>query len=289
MEARLRRSVLLVPGHQPQRIRDAFASNADAVVIDLEDGVPLQEKNEARQVLPELIGELEFGAKECLLRINPIGSIECMHDLLLLPRLPRLPHTIVLPTAESPREVELLDAWLTQLEPPGHTPIQIAVILESAQGLFNAAEIVQASSRMTAVFFGGGDLSGQVGCAEQWEPLQQARHTVVLAATLAGLDAIDVPFRDVDDKEGLRAECDRVVRMGFRGKGLIHPSQAGIVNEAFTPRQSEIDWARKVLAAAELHGTGALRVGGRFVDPVVIKRAQKIQAAAAFLEEIKSD
>lgn len=234
MIKRLRRSLLFVPAHQPGRIQDALQSQADAVVIDLEAAVTEGEKARAREILSQVLADLDTGDKELFLRINTLGTLNSIHDLAFLASLPRLPDTIILPTVESPREVQLLASWLDEMEKPGQEPAGIAVILESAQGMFQAAEIAKASQRVTAVIFGGGDFSQQIGCAEQWEPLLYGRHTVVLAATVAGVDAIDVPFRDAEDEAGLRSECARVRAMGFSGKGLIHPGQAPVVNEAFS-------------------------------------------------------
>ncbi|HEY8449201.1 MAG TPA: CoA ester lyase, partial [Bacillota bacterium] len=174
----------------------------------------------------------------------------------------------------------LLDAWLSQLEPAGAEPIRIAAALESAEGLFRAAEIARSSPRLTAILFGGGDLSGQIGCPLAWEPMLHARHTVVLAATLAGVDALDVPYLDVEDDRGLEEEARRVAQLGFRGKVVIHPRQIATVNAVFTPSSDELAWAERVLAAARKQGTGAIRLDGKMIDLAVIKRAERIAAVA---------
>ncbi|HEY8449044.1 MAG TPA: aldolase/citrate lyase family protein, partial [Bacillota bacterium] len=162
--AKPRRSLLFVPADRPDRVRKAFASDADAIAIDLEDGVSLDRKAEARAALRETMGDLDFNGKECFLRINGLTTVDCLHDLLLVAELEQKPHVIIAPKVESGRELALLDAWLSQLEPAGAEPIRIAAALESAEGFFRAAEIARSSRRLTAILFGGGDLSGQIGC-----------------------------------------------------------------------------------------------------------------------------
>jgi citrate lyase beta subunit len=182
---------------------------------------------------------------------------------------------------ESAQEVRIAETLLGEIDPR----IQIMVVLESAVGILSGKEIAASSPKVTAVLFGGGDLSGDIGCPMTWEPLLGARHLAVLAATSAHVDAIDVPFLDIEDMTGLEEETRRVQDLGFVGKVVIHPKQISIVNRVFSPSPKQVEWANQVLEAVQQSGQGAIRVGGRMVDAAISKRAKKIVQMAVKMED----
>lgn len=276
----LRRTLLFVPGDRPDRIAKAAGLGADIITIDLEDAVPPERKPVARDATRQALREIDFGVRERVVRINAITTLDGISDLLALKYFERLPDAVMLPKVESPGEVQVAGGILSQIGPE----IGIIAVLESAHGIQWAREIATASPRMTALLFGGVDFSASVGCQMEWEPLLGARQQTVLAAAAARIDAIDVPFLNLEDLASLEAEARRAARLGFAGKAVIHPKQIESVNRAFSPTQAEIAWARRVLEAAEQAGTGAIRLDGKMIDLAVVKRAQRIAAQAGEIE-----
>ncbi|KKM10045.1 hypothetical protein SY88_15480 [Clostridiales bacterium PH28_bin88] len=273
---RLRRSLLFVPGDRPDRIKKSITLDTDVVVIDLEDAVAPEQKAAARQSVKQALEEVEFGQKECVVRINSILTLNGIRDLAAFKDFGRHPDTVIAPKVESAEEVQILGSLLEEINPA----IGIIVVLESAKGILAAREIAMASPKVNGVIFGGGDLSGDIGCPMTWEPLLGARQLVVLAAAAAKVDAIDVPFLDLEDMHGLEEETRRIASMGYAGKAVIHPKQIETVNRIFSPGESDVAWARRVLEAVKQSGQGAIRVDGKMVDAAVVKRAEKIAQTA---------
>ncbi len=276
MKTVIRRSILFVPADRIDRIEKSLFLPADAITIDLEDAVTPERKDEARQIVKKVLEEFDFGTKEIIVRVNSIGTLNGLKDLLMLKECCRLPDTVMLPKTESAGDAMLFANLLGEIS----EEIKLLVILESGKGILSAKEIVAASPKIAGVVFGGGDLSGEIGCSMVWENMYTARQIVLLAAACAGIDAIDVPYLSISDAEGLAKECKKVADMGYRCKIAIHPNQIGVINNIFTPDQNEIVWARRILQQAKEFGTGALCIDGKMVDKAVVKRAQKIAAIA---------
>lgn len=276
---RLRRTLLFVPGDRPDRVKKASRLGADGVIMDLEDAVSPERKALAREAVRQALEEIEFGQRERIVRINGITTIDGVRDLAALKEFKTLPDAVVAPKVESAGEVRILDALLAQMG----SAIELIVVAESAKGVLAAREIAAASPRVTAIIFGGADLSAGVGCPMAWDTLLHSRNEVLLAAAAAGIDAIDVPYMDLEDEKGLEEETSRIARMGFSGKAVVHPRQIDAVNRVFSPSEEDLAWADRILEAFSQGGSGAMRVDGKLVDAPVIKRAQKIAAAAARL------
>jgi len=267
----LRRSLLFFPGDRPERFAKAVASGADAVCVDLEDGVGPAGKDAARELaLGRLLEEPRHGV-ELVLRINDPTTALGRRDLDALCIAPSSPDAVMVPKVAHVEEIE----WLGRLVGPLDPGLVLIPIIETARGLAAAEGIACASDRVGGLLFGGIDLSVELGSAVDWEALLYARSRVVHAAALAQVEALDVPFMEMKNSRGLAREAAGARRLGFGGKAAIHPSQIAAINEAFTPSQAEIDRALGILAANEVGGGGAIANEGELVDAPVVKAARR--------------
>lgn len=286
---RLRRTLLYVPGNMPGMLQNIPVFDADGVMIDLEDAVPLAEKDAARTLTASFLRTVRQRATEIFVRINALDTKYADADLREV--LPALPDGIRLPKADHPEVVERLDTRLTEMEERLGLAIGTFTIIpsiESAVGILNVVETARSSPRIVALAFGAEDYTAsmEIQRSKTGEELFNARSRVVLAAKAAGVQAIDSIFSDATDMEGLRAETELVKRLGFTGKSLVNPRQIEVVHEVFRPKQQEIDDALEVMEAiarARAMGTGVIALRGRMVDAPVVKRAARIlKTAVAF-------
>lgn len=286
---KLRRSLLYVPGNMPGMLQNIPVFEADGVMIDLEDAVPLQEKDAARLLTRNFLRFYQDRNKEMIVRINALDTAYAAADLREI--LPALPDGIRLPKADNPETVELLDTLLTEQEEAlgltiGH--FKIIPSIESAAGVLNCVATARASTRIVALAFGAEDFTAsmEIDRTKSGEELFSARTRVVWAAKAVGVQVIDTIFPDVNDMEALRAETMLVKRLGFTGKSLVNPRQIEIIHEVFRPTQVEIDHAIEVMDAikrAREMGTGVISLKGRMVDaPVVMRAARVLKTAVAF-------
>ena len=286
---RLRRSMLYVPGNMPGMLQNIPVFEADGVMIDLEDAVPLVEKDSARLLARNFLKSYTERNKEMFVRINALDTPYAADDLREI--LPALPDGIRLPKADNPEIVERLDTLLTEGEerlglPIGH--FKIIPSIESAQGVLNCVETARASKRLVALAFGAEDYTAsmEINRTKTGEELFSARTQVVWAAKAAGVQAIDSIFSDVNDMEALRAETLLIKRLGFTGKSLVNPRQIEVIHEVFRPTAEEIQHALEVMDAikrAREMGTGVISLRGKMVDaPVVTRAARTIREGVAF-------
>lgn len=274
---RPRRSRLYAPGNRPRLLAGIEVHGADCVLLDLEDAVPLAEKPAARILVKHLLATVRF-PDEVWVRINPLdaGGRDDVEEILL-----GRPHGICLPKAESAADVRALSELLRRVESnrgvdEGGT--WILPILETAAGVLHAEEIASADPRVVALAFGAEDYTRDVGARRRWDALLYARSRIVAAAASAGIQASDTVFADLDDAAGLEEECVRARDLGFDGKGAINPRQLPAIHRAFSPTEDEIEYARRVVAAAEeaeANGAGAVALDGRMVDRPVLERARR--------------
>ncbi len=273
---RLRRSLLFVPAVRPDRFPKALATGADAVCIDLEDGVAFGAKDEARDHAIALLTNREPTTAEVSLRINEVRTELGRTDLAALADSAARPDALMLPKVAGADDVRQAVAAL----PGWAETLPLIAQIETAQGLAAAEEIATASPNISAVFFGAIDLSADLGCVVEWDALLYARSRVVLAAGLAGVSALDSPFMDVSALDGLASESRRVRRLGFVGKAAIHPTQVSVIQQAFSPTPEEVTWARRVVEAYEQQAGGVLLVDGQLVERPVIRAAHRTLLAA---------
>lgn len=270
------RSYLFVPADRPERAAKAATLSADAVIIELEDGVAPENKSSARGAAEKILAEIDFGRQVVAMRPNRIATLDGLADMQAMATWQRKPDLLILPKIESEGEVLIYDALLAEMG----ASCEYMVLIESSRGLLNAASIAAASTRITCLSFGFADLSAELRCKPTWEVLSAYRSSLVASCSLARVVPIDAPFLNIKDPDGLAAECQKVRDMGYAGKLCIHPSQLEGVNYAFTPTQEEISEAHKIVSAAENQGTGAIVVDGRMVDKPVVETARRTVAMA---------
>jgi citrate lyase subunit beta / citryl-CoA lyase len=264
------RSYLYVPGYDERRIEKALASEADAVVLDLEDAVAPNRKEEARGTVARVLkSEPE---KPVFVRVNVVGTELAAADIdaVIGPHLAGLR----LPKIEHVESVRLVAETLGELRSEG----VIQCLIESALGLEQAFEIANSHERVTGISLGEADLAADLGVSDE-AGLLYARSRIVSAARAAGLPhPVQSVYTNVRDLDGLRRSTEEGKRLGFVGRSTIHPSQVPIVNEVFTPTEGEVSEAQELvdrLAGEAASGTGAFVLeNGRFVDRAVVESAR---------------
>jgi (S)-citramalyl-CoA lyase len=276
---RPRRNLLFVPGSRPDRFAKALAHRPDMVTVDLEDAVIPAHKDRAREEAMALFEGTPDGPGariERVVRINPLRTPFGLKDLLALLEHPTPPDGVMLPKVESADEVRIVDAVLQRAA----RPIGLHVIIESNAGLDQVLAIAGACDAIRSLLFGAVDMAAELGAAMDFSSMLYARSRVVHAAASCGLDAIDVPWLDLEDQDGLREECRRVQALGFTGKATIHPKQLAVVNEVFTPDAERIAWARRVIEAFERAPGGLVVLDGRLIETPVVRSASRTLAIA---------
>jgi len=285
----IRRSLLYVPGNMPSMLQNIPIFNCDAVFIDLEDAVPMNEKDAARLLVKSFIQSYKNRNKEVFFRMNALDTEWGYDDLLAV--LPALPDGVRLPKADTPEIVERLDTFLTECEENLGLEIgrfKIIPSIESALGVINCIKTARCSSRVIALAFGAEDYTTSMGIerTKTGEELFQARNRVAWAAKAAGIQAIDTIFADVSDEESFTREVRLIKGLGFTGKSLINPRQIDIVHKVFAPGKDEIDYALEIIEAIKLAremGTGVISLRGKMIDAPIVKRAARVLRTAASL------
>lgn len=282
------RSMIFTPGHRRDLIEKALRSGSDAVIVDLEDAVALDQKPLAR----EQLANLPRSAVPIFVRTNAVETGLLWDDVLAAGKAGVA--GLVIAKAQDPEVIRQIDGALNVLEIAfGHSGIGIIPLIESGLGVRNTYDMAMASPRVECVMFGGGeqgDLVADLGC--EWTPdgtgLMHARSEVLLASRAAGIphpfEAVFMDFRNLD---ALRVECELARRLGYVGKVAIHPAQVAVINGVFTPGAEEVAHHRKVLEAfeqAEAEGRAAIAVDGRMVDYAVARVAKVVIARAAAAE-----
>ncbi|PYU90339.1 MAG: citrate lyase subunit beta [Acidobacteria bacterium] len=286
----LRRSSLYVPGDNEKMLRKSAGIAADLLLLNLEDGVALSRKDEARENVARALRDLDFGAREIVVRVNSMASEVGKRDLSAV--VPRRPDGICLPKVESAGEIRAADTAVLEIELAHGLPegqIKFHAMIESARGLLHAPEIASASDRMAAFIFGSADYVRDVRCqpGEDREELLLALQQIVLAARGAGIDAIDAPCFDIRNRELLEREARQARRLGFDGKNALHPDQVVTINQIFSVTAQEIAWARKVLEelnAAEQRGRALSTLDGQLIDNPHLALAERILSQARLID-----
>lgn len=287
-EQRLRRALLFMPGDSLKKIAKGASLGVDSIIMDLEDGVALNNKVVARETVLQALtsGEIDFGASEKLVRVNPAQTGLQLDDLEKT--IQGRPHAYVVPKVESAHDIQSISQRLSEYETAlgfGQGEIKLLAIIETARGVVNLKEIAQADTRVEALIFGAEDLAGDIGAVRSMDGKEvfYARSALVIHAAAFGLQAIDTPFVDLQDLDGLRQEVQTIMRMGYTGKLAIHPNQIAPIVEIFTPSEVEIVAAQALIAAHDAHqasGTGVFAYNGRMVDMPMIRAAERILARA---------
>ena len=261
--SRLIRSWLFAPGHNQRILAKAFEVGADEVLLDLEDGVGPEFKEQARRQVVDVLSD-----RPAWVRINPAGSPAAELDL---EAVGGLAEGIRVPKVESPAEV----SWVR--ERLAGRDIGITASVESAVGVLSASAIASTAG-VTSLTFGNVDFAADIGVdPHDLDATAHARSVIVLASRAAGIQPpSDGVFTNFKDGKGLRAACAAARRLGFMGKSAIHPDQVPLINEAFSPTPAELEWARRVVTAYRASRGAVTRVGEEMVDVPVYERAMRL-------------
>ena len=283
---RKRRSLLFVPGDDLHKISKAAQSAADCVILELEDGVALNRKAEARQVIQEALHTIDFGPREKLVRLNPIGSEFFEDDFRQT--IDGHPNSYVIPKTESAFDIAKFSDQLAHAECDRGwdvCEIRLIIVIETPKGVMNLRELAQSTLRLEALMFGAEDLAGAMGAVRSkagWEVFY-ARSAVVTAAAAYDLQAIDQIYADFNDMAGLAEDCAFARQLGYSGKIAIHPRQIEAINTAFSPSTTEIERAERLMkafVAQQENGKGAFVFEDKMVDQPMIRQAQRILGQA---------
>ena len=261
----VRRSYLFVPGNRPERYDKACATRAHAVIVDLEDAVPPDDKVRSRASLVEWVAN----DRRVLVRVNAPDT-EWFEDDLRACAAPGV-EGLLLPKAERAEDIHRIASVC-----PG---AGVFPLIETASGLWNALAIARAPG-VQSLLFGSLDFQADLGTSD--DDLLYARSRIVLVSRVAAIAApVDGVTQAIDDPELLRRDCQRSRQLGFSGKACIHPKQVDIVNDCFSPTADEITWAERIVAAFLQAQGSAVLVDGRMVDRPVLLKAQAILAERA--------
>jgi citrate lyase subunit beta/citryl-CoA lyase len=284
MTVRPRRSVLYLPGANARALEKARTLPADALIIDLEDSVAPEMKAAARAQVVAALAQGGFGHREVVVRINTLDSPWSLDDLAAIAAAG--PDGIALPKVGSPAEVADLGA---RLAAHGRANLPVWAMIETPAGVLAASAIAAAGHGLTALVAGVNDLAKETRArpGRDRAPLLLALSAIVLAGRAADLDVLDGVFNDLDDPDGLAAECRQGRDLGMDGKTLIHPKQIGAANAAFAPDAAEVAAARRIVAlfeAPENRERGVVALDGRMVERLHAEMAARTLALAEAAE-----
>jgi len=277
----MRRSMLFLPGNNPNMLINGNCLGADAIIFDLEDAVSPTEKDAARILVRNTMRYMDFRGCEIIVRINSIDTPYWQADIDEI--LPYQPDLILLPKTGSAADVLAADAYITEVEEKlglAINTVGLMPLIETALGVENAFAIASASKRVKALFLGAEDLTADLQCkrTKEGREIEHARTRLVVAARAAGVDVYDTPFTDVNDDEGIVADTQLAKALGFTGKASISPRHVEVINSVFSPTQKEVDYAYEVMEAiaqAKEQGKGAIALHGKMIDAPIVARAQR--------------
>jgi len=285
----MRRSMLFLPGNNPNMLINGNCLGADAVIFDLEDAVSPDEKDAARILVRNTMRYMDFRGCEIIVRINSIDTPYWQKDIDAI--LPYTPGLILLPKTGSAADVLAAAQYITQVEEKlglSQGTVGLMPLIETAMGVENAFAIASATSRVKALFLGAEDLTADLQCkrTKEGREIEYARTRLVMAARAAGVDVYDTPFTDVNDDEGIEVDALLAKSLGFSGKASISPRHVEVINRVFSPTMAEIDYAYEVMEAialAKQQGKGAIALRGKMIDAPIVMRAQRTIAMAQAL------
>lgn len=283
-----RRSVLYMPGSNPRALEKAKSLSADGLILDLEDAVAVDAKEQARTLVAEAVKAGGYGNRELIIRVNGLDSAWGEADMKAACEAG--PDAILLPKVENAAMIHQAEEMMVRFGAPEKT--KIWCMMETPRAMLNAAEIAASSKRLTCFVMGTSDLVKDL----------HAHHTVMrlpvvtslglcmLAARAENIDILDGVYLDLNDDESFRASCRQGLEFGFDGKTLIHPKQLAGANETFAPSVAELEFSARIIeafAAAEAEGKGVVLVDGKLIENLHVenaKRMVKLSEAIAQLE-----
>jgi len=293
-KSRLQRSELAVPGSSPQMFEKALNSNADYIFLDLEDAVSPNDKISARENVIAALNEINWRqkGKTISVRINGLDTHYMYRDIIdIMEQAGDKVDTILIPKVGTNSDVYMVDCLLTQVEIQKKLTNRIGIecLIETALGMSNIKEIATSSNRLEALHFGVADYAASlrartviIGGLNPDYPGDQWHHglsQLVMTCRAYGLRAIDGPFGDFKDSEGYIASAKRAAAIGIEGKWAIHPSQIDLANDVFSPPETEVNRAKRILEEldkAAKEGKGAAQLDGRMIDAASARMAENI-------------
>jgi citrate lyase subunit beta/citryl-CoA lyase len=284
------RSILSVPGSSERMIEKGLASAADIAFLDLEDAVTPAAKPEARALVINALNHADWGTKPRAVRINAVGTPWFVRDVVdLVEQAGKNLDLLIVPKVDSIGDVHAIDRLLSSLETSINRtePIAIEAQIESAAGLSLASMIAASTHRVEALVYGPGDLSASlripglgIGTTSSWDTtyvgdrFHHIMMTILIAARAGGVRAIDGPYADFHDGNGLKISAERSRALGFDGKWCIHPSQIETINEVFSPTPQELERAQAIVDAWTSSKNGALVHDGVMIDAANVRMAE---------------
>lgn len=278
----LLRSLLFIPGNQPRMLDKALGFAPDAYVPDLEDSVPAEEKANARKVTASFLPKLWQSGRAVIPRANALQTGLMEADLAAVVG----PHIVGVSVGKvcTTQDISQISDTMDRLEEKvGLVKGQLKLVpwIETAEAIVNVYHICLSSPRIIAVGFGAEDFTNDMGIerSDNDSEIEYARNVVCVAARAAGVLALDTPYFQFRDPDGLRRDAVAGKKRGFKGKFAIHPAQIEPINEIFSPSPAEIEHARRVVIAfeeAERHGRGSTSLDGKVIDVPVVKRARAL-------------
>lgn len=268
------RSLLFTPGHKPEMLEKAPDSAADAFIIDLEDAVPIDERDTAREITTEYLSDISKTERQQRHIFVRVGDMET--DISHLETSGVSPYGYLLPKIRTATTVENAVDMFNEYDSNACS----VPMVENGAGVINAPEIASLST-VEALAFGAEDYTAAVGATRTSSDheIQYARQRVIAAADAAGVGTIDTVYTDFSDNEGLKEATTRSIELGYDAKPAIHPNQVEIINQAYTPDNEQVEWAETVLDADEIgdeRDVGAVNVEGEMVDGPLVDRARSI-------------
>ena len=285
----MRRSMLFLPGNNPNMLINGNCLGSDDVIFDLEDAVSPAEKDAARILVRNTMRYMDFRGCEIIVRINSVDTDYWKADLDAL--LPQKPDLILLPKTSCAQDALMADEYMTELEKKlgfENNTVGLIPLIETALGVENSFAIASSTKRVKALFLGAEDLTADLQCKRTREgrEIEYARTRLVVAARAAGVDVYDTPFTDVNDDEGIVIDANLAKSLGFTGKASISPRHVEVINSVFSPTEAEIDYAYEVMdaiALAKEQGKGAIALHGKMIDAPIVTRAERTLAMAKAL------
>ncbi len=268
----VRRSFIFTPGLKPEMFPKAISSGADMVCIELEDGIAIKDKDEARNNTFKALETLEVkSGVELVVRVNCQRTKFGLMDLEAVVSSKTNVKAIMLPKVKTPDEITFIDDMLTDCG----LNTDLHVIMETNEALESIYDIAHASKRIVALYFGGVDMAAELRVPNEYKNLIYARSRLVHAGASVGVDVIEVPYLDLEDMDGMKKEAELVRDLGFTGKGSIHPKQINMLNEIFTPSKEEIIKAKRIVDQFNESDTGLVVIDGKLIEKPVLREMQR--------------
>lgn len=289
---RYRFSRLYFPGNTPGLMINAGLHSPDGIILDLEDSVAPEKKDEARILVRNALRQIDFRNAERMVRINQgERGLEDLHHVI-----PQNVNLILIPKCESSDNIKQVDKEISSIKRKFNikNPVFLMPIIETALGIENSFEIARGSENVVAIAIGLEDYTADLGVTRTLEGKESfyARTRLVVAAKAAGIQPIDSVFSDIADTEALKQTVKNSKSLGFEGMGCIHPRQIPVIKQGFAPDADEIEKSKKIVQAfeaAKLNGLGVVALGSKMIDLPVVTRAQKTIDLAVHLGYISPD